>query len=205
MNSADRRYDYLIIGAGMYGATAARALADHGSRVLVVEKRDHIAGNAYTEEIDGICVHRYGAHIFHTDSDRVWEFVNRFAVFNGFINEPLARWDGKLYSLPFNMNTFRELWGVTEPVDAKQIIEEQTAKSGYRESEYGFFPSSSQSHRKGQKAQIRRCRFCETATSSHRRKAFPDHRKPVWPVWSENVLSTTRQGTERTKRRKCLW
>ena len=135
MKSADRRYDYLIIGAGMYGATAARALADHGSRVLVVEKRDHIAGNAYTEEIDGICVHRYGAHIFHTDSDRVWEFVNRFAVFNGFINEPLARWDGKLYSLPFNMNTFRELWGVTEPVEARQIIEEQTAKSGYRSSE----------------------------------------------------------------------
>ena len=105
--------------------TAARRLTDLGSRVLVVEKRDHIAGNAYTEEIDGICVHRYGAHIFHTDNERVWEFAKRFAEFNGFINEPVANWHGEMYSLPFNMNTFREMWGVTEPDEARRIINAQ--------------------------------------------------------------------------------
>ena len=125
MDEQSCRYDYLIVGAGLYGITAARALTDRGYRVLVVEKRDHIAGNAYTEEIAGICVHRYGAHIFHTDSDRVWEFVNRFADFNDFINEPVANWHGELYSLPFNMNTFREMWGVTEPDEARRMIRGQ--------------------------------------------------------------------------------
>ena len=105
--------------------TAARRLTDLGFRVLVVEKRDHIAGNAYTEEIDGICVHRYGAHIFHTDNERVWEFAKRFTEFNGFINEPVANWHGELYPLPFNMNTFRAMWGVTEPDEARRIIDGQ--------------------------------------------------------------------------------
>lgn len=125
MDRDNCRYDYLIVGAGLYGITAARALTDKGFRVLVVEKRDHIAGNAYTEEIDGICVHKYGAHIFHTDSERVWRFVNSFAEFNNFINEPLANWHGELYSLPFNMNTFREMWGVNEPDEARHIISGQ--------------------------------------------------------------------------------
>ena len=125
MKKRDTGYDFLIVGAGLYGAAAARSLTDRGFRVLVVEKRDHIAGNAYTEDINGICVHRYGAHIFHTDSDRVWDFVNRFADFNGFINEPLANWHGEMYSLPFNMNTFHEMWGVTEPDEARKIIESQ--------------------------------------------------------------------------------
>ena len=130
MDKRIARYDYLIVGAGLYGAAAARALTDHGYRVLVAERRDHIGGNAFTEDIDGICVHRYGAHIFHTDSERVWEFVNRFAAFNDFINEPLANWHGELYSLPFNMNTFRELWGVTEPEEARSVIDEQIRASG---------------------------------------------------------------------------
>lgn len=128
--SEQNRYDFLIVGAGLYGMTAARSLTDKGFRVLVVEKRDHIAGNAYTEDIDGICVHRYGAHIFHTDNERVWSFMNRFAGFNSFINEPLANWHGELYSLPFNMNTFREMWGVTEPDDARRMIEEQIKAAG---------------------------------------------------------------------------
>ena len=125
MSEQSRRYDFLIVGAGLYGMTAARRLMDLGSRVLVVEKRDHIAGNAYTEEIDGICVHRYGAHIFHTDNERVWEFAKRFTEFNGFINEPVANWHGELYPLPFNMNTFRAMWGVTEPDEARRIIDGQ--------------------------------------------------------------------------------
>ena len=125
MSEQSRRYDFLIVGAGLYGMTAARRLTDLGSRVLVVEKRDHIAGNAYTEEIDGICVHRYGAHIFHTDNERVWEFAKRFTEFNGFINEPVANWHGELYPLPFNMNTFRAMWGVTEPDEARRIIDGQ--------------------------------------------------------------------------------
>lgn len=125
MNKQGSSYDYLIVGAGLYGITAARALTDTGSKVFVVEKRDHIGGNAYTEDIGGICVHRYGAHIFHTDSERVWNFVNSFASFNGFINEPVANWHGELYPLPFNMNTFRAMWGVTEPDEARRIISEQ--------------------------------------------------------------------------------
>lgn len=125
MSEESCRYDFLIVGAGLYGITAARSLTDLGFRVLVVEKRDHIAGNAYTEEVDGICVHRYGAHIFHTDSERVWEFVNRFADFNGFINEPVANFHGEMYSLPFNMNTFKEMWGVTDPDEARKIINAQ--------------------------------------------------------------------------------
>lgn len=124
------RYDFLVVGAGMFGAAAARALTDRGCRVLVAERRGHIAGNAYTEYVDGICVHRYGAHIFHTDDERVWEFVNRFARFNGYVHRVIADYHGESYSLPFNMNTFRELWGVTEPEDARRIIDRQAAEAG---------------------------------------------------------------------------
>lgn len=128
------RYDFLIVGAGMYGAAAARELTDRGRRVLVVEKRAHVGGNSYTEDIDGICVHVYGPHIFHTDSERVWTFVNRFAHFNDFVNEPMANYHGELYSLPFNMNTFRELWGVTGPDEARRIIDEQINAAGMKHS-----------------------------------------------------------------------
>lgn len=118
-------YDFLIVGAGLYGATCARELTDAGKKVLVVEKRDHIAGNAYTEEIEGIQVHRYGAHIFHTNDKKVWEYVNRFDEFNRFTNSPVANYKGELYSLPFNMHTFNRMWGVTKPEEAAAIIEEQ--------------------------------------------------------------------------------
>lgn len=121
-------YDYLIVGAGLFGATFARLAADSGKSCLVIDKRSHIGGNCYTENIEGINVHKYGPHIFHTSNEKVWNFVNRFSTFNFFINSPKAFSKGKLYSLPFNMNTFYELWGVTNPQEAKRIIQEQTLK-----------------------------------------------------------------------------
>lgn len=118
-------YDYLIVGAGLYGATFARLATDAGKSVLVVEKRNHVAGNAYTEQVEGIHVHRYGAHIFHTNNKKVWDFVNRFAVFNRFTNAPVANYKGELYSLPFNMYTFNKMWGVVTPEEAAAKIAEQ--------------------------------------------------------------------------------
>lgn len=119
------KYDYLIVGAGLFGAVCARELTQKGYRVLVVEKRDHIGGNVYTENYDGIQVHKYGAHIFHTNSKRVWDYVAHFAEFNRFTNSPLACYKGKLYNLPFNLNTFYQLWGTQTPRDARAKIEEQ--------------------------------------------------------------------------------
>ena len=126
-------YDYLIIGSGLYGAVFARQMADAGKRVLVIEKRDHVAGNVYTEKIAGIHVHRYGAHIFHTNNERVWKYVNRFATFNRFTNSPVANYKGKLYSLPFNMYTFYAMWGVTTPEEAAAKIEEERRAAGITE------------------------------------------------------------------------
>ncbi len=119
------KYDFLIIGAGLYGCVFARQAADAGKKVLVIEKRPHIAGNTYTEKINGINVHKYGAHIFHTNNETVWNYVNRFASFNNFINSPIANFKGELYSLPFNMNTFSQMWGINDPEEAKAKIDEQ--------------------------------------------------------------------------------
>lgn len=120
------RYDYLIVGAGLAGATIARELTNAGKKCLIVEKRSHIGGNIYTENIDGINVHRYGAHIFHTSDKHVWDYVNSFVEFNRYTNCPIARAsDGKLYNLPFNMNTFYQMWGVKTPAEAQVKIEEQ--------------------------------------------------------------------------------
>ena len=118
-------YDFLIVGAGLYGATVARELTDAGKKVLVVERRDHIAGNAYTEQTEGINVHKYGAHIFHTNKREVWNYVNRFAEFNRYTNSPVANYRGKLFSLPFNMYTFHSMWGVVTPEEAAAKIAEQ--------------------------------------------------------------------------------
>ena len=118
-------YDYLIVGAGLYGAVFAREAADHGKSVLVIDKRPHIAGNVYTKDVEGIHVHQYGAHIFHTNRKDVWEYVNRFADFNRFTNSPVANYKGKLYSLPFNMYTFNQMWGVVTPAEAAAKIAEQ--------------------------------------------------------------------------------
>ena len=118
-------YDYLIVGAGLYGATMARQLRDAGRSVLVLEKRPHIAGNAYTQCIEGIHVHTYGAHIFHTNDPEVWRYVHRFAEFNRFTNAPVANYQGRLFSLPFNMYTFNQMWGVVKPEEAQARIEAQ--------------------------------------------------------------------------------
>lgn len=118
-------YDYLIVGAGLYGAVCARELTDSGKKVLVIDKRNHIAGNIYTEKIEGINVHKYGAHIFHTNNKTVWDYVNRFSVFNRFTNSPVANYKGELYSLPFNMYTFNKMWGVVTPEEAALKIAEQ--------------------------------------------------------------------------------
>ena len=119
------RYDYLVVGSGLFGATFARQAADAGKRVLVVDKRPNIAGNIYTEDIEGIHVHKYGAHIFHTNDKQVWDYVTRFAHFNRFTNSPVANYRGELYSLPFNMYTFNKMWGVVTPEEAKAKIDEQ--------------------------------------------------------------------------------
>ena len=118
-------YNYLIVGAGLYGATVARELTDAGKSVLVIDKRPQIAGNVYTEKVEGINVHIYGAHIFHTNNKTVWDYVNRFAVFNRFTNSPVANYKGELYSLPFNMYTFNKMWGVVTPEEAEAKIAEQ--------------------------------------------------------------------------------
>lgn len=122
---ATRRYDYLVVGCGLYGATFARLATDAGLRCLVIDKRDHIGGNCHTTEREGIHVHTYGAHIFHTSNTAVWEFMQRFARFNNYINSPKAIANGKLYSLPFNMNTFHELWQVLTPQEARAKIDSQ--------------------------------------------------------------------------------
>ena len=127
------KYDYLVVGAGLYGSVFARRATDAGKKVLIIEKRPHIAGNIYTEEMDGIHVHRYGAHIFHTNNKEVWDYVNRFATFNRFTNSPVANYKGELYSLPFNMYTFNRMWGVTTPEEASEKIEEQRREAGITE------------------------------------------------------------------------
>ena len=126
-------YDYLIVGAGLYGATAARRLTDAGKRVLVVDKRPQVGGNVYTKTIEGIDVHIYGAHIFHTNNKTVWEYVNRFADFNHYINSPLANYREELFSLPFNMYTFNKMWGVVAPEEAEAIISQQRTAAGITE------------------------------------------------------------------------
>ena len=119
------QYDYLIVGAGLYGAVIAQKAKEAGKSVLVIERRPHIAGNVYTENVEGIEVHRYGAHIFHTNNRVVWDYVQRFAEFNRFTNSPVANYRGELYSLPFNMYTFHRMWGVTTPEEAQAVIDEQ--------------------------------------------------------------------------------
>lgn len=124
------KYDYLIVGAGLYGAVFAHEAKKAGKSVLVIDKRTNIAGNVYTEAVEGIQVHKYGAHIFHTNNRKVWEYVNQFAEFNRFTNSPVANYNGELYSLPFNMYTFNKMWGVITPEEAAAKIEEQKKEAG---------------------------------------------------------------------------
>lgn len=127
------QYDYLIVGAGLYGAVFAQEAKKKGKRCLVVEKRNHIAGNIYCENIHDIWVHRYGAHIFHTSDSQIWTYVNQFASFNHYINAPIARYKEELYNLPFNMNTFSKMWGIAAPQEAKDIIAAQIAGLNIKE------------------------------------------------------------------------
>lgn len=120
-----RMYDYLVVGSGLYGAVFAHEAKQKGKKVLVIDKRPHIAGNVYTERIEGINVHKYGAHIFHTNDRKVWEYITQFADFNRFTNSPVANYKGELYSLPFNMYTFNQMWGVVTPKEAAAKLEEQ--------------------------------------------------------------------------------
>lgn len=126
-------YDYLIVGAGLYGAVFAREATDAGKKVLVIDKRDHIAGNIYTENVEGINVHKYGAHIFHTNNRKVWDYLNSFSEFNRYTNSPVANYKGEIYSLPFNMYTFNKMWGVITPDEAASKIEEQKKSAGITE------------------------------------------------------------------------
>ena len=120
-----KKYDYLIVGAGLYGCTFAYFAQQQGKRCLVIDKRPQLGGNVYCENIEGINVHKYGAHIFHTSNKKVWDFVNSFVEFNRYTNSPIANYQGKLYNLPFNMNTFHEMWGINTPEEALNIIDEQ--------------------------------------------------------------------------------
>ena len=120
-----KKFDYLVVGSGLYGAIFAHEAKAHGKSVLVVDKRPNIAGNIYTENVEGINVHKYGAHIFHTNNKNVWNYITQFAEFNRFTNSPVANYKGELYSLPFNMYTFNKMWGVVTPEEAASKIEEQ--------------------------------------------------------------------------------
>ena len=126
-----KQYDYLIVGAGLFGAVFAQQMTLKGKKCLVIERRNHIAGNVYTEKQEDIQVHKYGAHIFHTSNKEVWNYVNSFVEFNRYTNSPIANYKGKLYNLPFNMNTFYQLWGVRTPEEALKKIEEQKAEFSY--------------------------------------------------------------------------
>ena len=120
-----KKYDYCIVGAGLFGATFAYEMSKHKKKCLVIDRREHIGGNVYCENINGINVHKYGAHIFHTNNKEIWEYVNQFTEFNNYINSPIAYYKGKIYNMPFNMNTFSELWGTITPDEAKKKIEKQ--------------------------------------------------------------------------------
>ena len=128
-----KEYDYLIIGSGIFGAVFACLKKREGKKCLVIDKRPHLGGNLYCERTEGIDVHKYGPHIFHTSSKKVWDFVNSFVEFNRFTNSPLARYKGELYNLPFNMNTFSKMWGIRTPQEAKDIIEKQKKETGITE------------------------------------------------------------------------
>lgn len=129
MGFMNRKYDFLIVGAGLYGAVFANEANKQGKKCLIIDKRNHIGGNIYTENVENINVHKYGAHIFHTSNKEVWDYVNKFSQFNSYINSPIANYKGEIFNLPFNMNTFNKMWGVITPEEAKKKIEDQRTKN----------------------------------------------------------------------------
>ena len=127
------KYDYLVVGTGLFGAIFAYEANKRGKKCLVIDKRNHVAGNIYTENIEGINVHKYGAHIFHTSNEEVWDYIQQFVKFNRYTNSPIANYKGEIYNMPFNMNTFNKLWGVITPKEAKEKIEEEKIQAGIEE------------------------------------------------------------------------
>ncbi|MGX8028758.1 NAD(P)-binding protein, partial [Klebsiella pneumoniae] len=125
--------DYLIVGSGLFGAVFAHEANKRGKKVRIIEKREHVGGNVYCDKLEGINVHKYGAHIFHTNDKDIWDYVNQFVEFNRFTNSPMAISGGKIYNLPFNMNTFSQLWGIVRPEEAKDIIKRQSAEFANKE------------------------------------------------------------------------
>jgi len=123
-----KQYDYLVVGAGLFGSVFAHEMTKRGKKCLVIDKRSHIGGNIYTENIEGINVHKYGAHIFHTSNKEIWDYINQFSEFNNFINSPIAIYKDEIYNLPFNMNTFSKMWGIKSPKEAEEIIKRQKEK-----------------------------------------------------------------------------
>ena len=122
------RFDYLVVGSGLYGAVFAHEMKKRGKKVLVIDQREHIGGNIYCENVEGINVHKYGAHIFHTSNKMIWDYINQFADFNNYINSPIAKYKDEIYNLPFNMNTFSKMWGISRPQEAQEIIKKQIAE-----------------------------------------------------------------------------
>ena len=127
------KYDYLVVGSGLFGSVFAYEANKRGKKCLVIDKRGHVAGNIYTKEVEGINVHEYGAHIFHTSNKEIWDYINKFAEFNRYTNSPVANYKGEIYNMPFNMNTFNKLWGVITPEQAKAKIEEEKRNSNIKE------------------------------------------------------------------------
>ena len=130
------KYDYLVVGSGLYGAVFAHEAKKKGKTCLVIDKRPHIGGNIYCENIEGINVHKYGAHIFHTSNKQVWDYINQFAEFNNYINSPVAIYKDELYNLPFNMNTFSKMWNIKTPQEAKDFLKRYDRKTGCRDRDH---------------------------------------------------------------------
>ena len=188
-----KQYDYLIVGAGLYGAVFAHEAKKAGKRCLVIDKRAHIAGNIYTEEVEGINVHRYGAHIFHTNNKAVWQYVNQFAEFNRYTNSPVANYHGEIYNLPFNMNTFNRMWGVVTPAEAKAKIEQQRAEAGITEPKTSRSRPSAWSAPTSTKSSSR-ATPASRGPPLHRAARFHHQAPPVRFTYDDNYFNALYQG-----------
>ena len=187
-------YDYLIVGSGLFGSIFAYEAGKKGKQCLVVEKRDHIGGNIYTKEVEGIQVHQYGAHIFHTSNREVWEYVQQFAEFNRYTNSPVANYKGEIYNLPFNMNTFNKLWGVVTPAEAKAKIEEQAA--AYR-TEHPANLEEQALNLVGKDIYEKLIKGYTEKQWGHRATELPPEiikRLPVWYIYDNNYFNDIYQG-----------
>lgn len=188
------QYDYLIVGSGLFGAIFAHEAKKKGKKVLVIDKRDHVGGNIYTKEIEGIQVHQYGAHIFHTSNQRIWDYVNQFAVFNRYTNAPVARYRDELYNLPFNMNTFHQMWGVKTPAEAKAKIDEQIREAGITQPKNLEEQAISLVGRDIYEKLVKGYTEKQWGRSAHELPAFIIKRLPVRFVYDNNYFNDTFQG-----------